>query len=79
MISLLSTCVLINCFFFFWSLVNDASSNLKLIVFIITGFSKKEVKQMIVAGSPLLCKENGGWSSVYSSRIPLPPPKKRSY
>ena len=34
--------------FFFWSLVNDTFSNLKNIVFIITGFSNKEVKQVVL-------------------------------
>ena len=45
MLTLLITCVIIDLFLI---LVNNTFSNLKLIAFIITGFSNKEAKQMVL-------------------------------
>ena len=54
MINQLVTCVIIN-LPFFWSLVNDTFSNLKLIDFVIIGFiyGKKEVKQVVLINQRL--------------------------
>ena len=63
---------------FFVSLVNDTFSNLKLKVFIITGFicRNKYMKELVLVNhnwiSPML-QRDGDWSSVYS------PKKKRAY
>ena len=53
---------------FFISILNETFSNYRVIVFIITWFSNKDVKQVvwsIIAGFHPLCKEDRGWSSVY--------------
>ena len=50
---------------FFGNLVNDTFSNLKLNVFMITCFIVV-TKRLIIAGSPLLYKEEWDWSFAYS-------------
>ena len=65
---------LLNCWYFFGSLVNDTFSNLKFNIFIITGsiFGNKYMKQVVLINhswiSITFYKRNGDWSSVYSSK-----------
>ena len=59
--------------YFFRSLVNDKFSNLKLNVFIITGFncSNKYMKQVVLINHSWISpryKGDGDWSSVYSPK-----------
>ena len=76
MITLLVTCLIIN--IFFGSLVNDTFSNLKLNVFIITGFicKNKYVKQVVLMISPTLQRGLGLEFCLFSTKWVHFSPKK---